>query len=229
MTLEVCCGNLESVHAAVQGGARRIELCSSLELDGLTPPMEDLRAARAAFPDLTIHVLIRPRAGNFCYSETEINQMEKEIGSALEECADGIVTGCLTPEGNVDVAATERLVRTAKERNARTRITFHRAFDRCRDPFAALEQIVRLGCDRILTSGGKPTAEDGIPELRALQEQAEGRIIILPGGGVTPLNAAKILSATGCREIHASASCSMDGKKVTSTEKVAEILQEICG
>ncbi|MBR6883838.1 MAG: copper homeostasis protein CutC, partial [Bacteroidales bacterium] len=209
--------------------ARRIELCTSLELDGLTPSKEDLQAARAAFPHLIIHVLIRPRPGDFCYSEAEINQMEKEIETALEEGADGIVIGCLTPEGEVDEAAMERLVRTAKNRNARVSITFHRAFDRCPNPAAALERILLLGCDRILTSGGKPTAEEGIRELRALQEQADGRIILLPGGGVTPRNAAKILSATGCQEIHASASCSIAGKKVTSFETVAEILQQICG
>ena len=191
--------------------------------------MEDLRAARAVFPELKIHVLIRPRAGDFCYPEAEVDQMEKEIKRALENGVDGIVIGCLTPEGDVDEAAMERMVRAVKQRNAQASITFHRAFDRCRDPFAALERIVLLGCDRILTSGGKPTAEEGIGQLRELNRRANGRIIILPGGGVTPQNAAHILSATGCREIHASASVSIAGKKVTSAEIVARILQKIQG
>ena len=104
--LEVCCGNLDSVRAAVEGGAPRIELCSALELDGLTPAREDLKAARSLFPDLTIHVLIRPRAGDFCYSPKEVDLMSRQIETALDFGADGIVIGCLTRSGDVDKAAT---------------------------------------------------------------------------------------------------------------------------
>lgn len=223
--LEVCCGNPESVDAAVLGGARRIELCADLEADGLTPPAAWIRDAKARYPSLTVHVLIRPRAGDFVYSREEADAMACQIEEALEAGADGIVIGALTPEGDVDLPLMERLVSLAGSAS----ITFHRAFDRCSRPFEALEQIVVLGCDRILTSGQEETAEAGAERLGALRRQARGRIGILPGGGVTPGNAARILAATGCAEIHASASVTRDGKKVTDAGRVAEILQAIGG
>ena len=249
--LEVCCGNPESVDAAVAGGARRIELCADLERDGLTPPIAWIRTAKERYPELTVHVLIRPRDGDFVYSPEEADLMAKQVESALEAGADGIVIGALTPERDVDLPLTERLVSLVESYNLaaalqrsdlchaandshffpgparRVSITFHRAFDRCRRPFEALEQIITLGCDRILTSGQAPTVEDGLNRLRELHQRARGRIIILPGGGVTPENAANILSFTGCREIHASASVAADGKKMTSTVLVEAILQAI--
>jgi copper homeostasis protein len=223
--LEVCCGNLESVDAAVAGGARRIELCSALELDGLTPPVEWIREVRKRYPSLIIHVLVRSRARDFVYTEEEVETMAAQVEEALEAGADGIVIGALTPDGDVDLPLMERLVPLAGSAS----ITFHRAFDRCRRPFEALEQIIGLGCDRILTSGQEETAEAGAERLGALRRQARGRIGILPGGGVTPGNAARILERTGCTEIHASASMTRDGKKVTDAARVAEILREING
>lgn len=249
--LEVCCGNLESVDAAVAGGARRIELCADLELDGLTPPMAWLRAVKEKYPELTVHVLIRPREGDFVYSPEEADLMALQIESALAFGADGIVVGCLTADGDVDVALMDHLVSLVESFNLATEldrsdfchaandshffpdparrasITFHRAFDRCRQPFGALEQIIGLGCDRILTSGQAPTVEEGVDMLRKLRRRAKGRLIILPGGGVTPENAASILALTGCTEIHASASETIDGKKKTSTERVEAILQAL--
>ena len=250
--LEVCCGNLESVDAAVLGGARRIELCANLELDGLTPPIDWLRAVKARYPELTVHVLIRSRAGDFCYAPEEVDTMIRQAEEALEAGADAIVVGCLTPERDVDIPAMERFVKTVDEWNLarelavsdlchaandshffpnparRVSLTFHRAFDRCRRPFETLEQLVALGCDRILTSGQGPTVVEGADMLRALHRRAGGRIVILPGGGVTPANAARILAHTGCTEIHASASTVLDGKRVTSAETVATLLQSIC-
>ena len=179
--------------------------------------------------------------------------MACQVEEALEAGADGIVLGALTPEGKVDQPLTERLVGLVESYNLATElqcsdlchaandnhffpgparrvsITFHRAFDRCRRPFEALEQIIRLGCDRILTSGQEPTAEAGAERLRELVRRARGRIGILPGGGVTPGNAARILAETGCTEIHASASITRDGKKVTDAERVAKILLAING
>ena len=249
--LEVCCGNLESVDAAVAGGARRIELCSALEVDGLTPPVEWIREVRKRYPSLIIHVLVRSRAGDFVYTEEEVETMAAQVEEALEAGADGIVIGCLTAGGDVDVPAMERLVRTVESYNLaadlmrsdlchaandshffpgpskRVSITFHRAFDVCKRPFDALEQIIALGCDRILTSGQGPTVVEGSDMLRELRKRAAGRIIILPGGGVTPRNAGRILAMTGCTEIHASASETLDGKKVTSAAKVAAILNSI--
>ena len=160
--LEVCCGNLESVDAAVLGGARRIELCADLPLDGLTPPMDWLRAVKTRYPELTVHVLIRPRAGDFCYTPEEIDRMVSQVEDALEAGADAIVVGGLTPERDVDISAMERIVRVVDDWNLareladsdlchaandshffpgpprRVSITFHRAFDRCRRPFVAL-------------------------------------------------------------------------------------------
>ena len=249
--LEVCCGNLESVDAAVAGGARRIELCSALEVDGLTPPVEWIREVRKRYPSLIVHVLVRSRAGDFIYTPEEVETMAAQVEAALEAGADGIVIGCLTAGGEVDVPAMEKLVRTVESYNLsaellrsdlchaandshffpgpsrRASITFHRAFDVCKRPFDALEQIIALGCDRILTSGQGPTVVEGSDLLRELRKRAAGRLIILPGGGVTPQNAGRILAMTGCTEIHASASETLDGKKVTSAAKVAAILNSI--
>lgn len=249
--LEVCCGNLESVDAAVAGGAWRIELCSALEVDGLTPPVEWIREVRKRYPSLIIHVLVRSRAGDFVYTGEEVETMAAQVEEALEAGADGIVIGCLTAGGDVDIPAMERLVQTVESYNLaaelmrsdlchaandshffprpskRVSITFHRAFDVCKRPFDALEQIIALECDRILTSGQGPTVVEGSDMLRELRKRAAGRIIILPGGGVTPRNAGRILAMTGCTEIHASASETLDGKKVTSAAKVAAILNSI--
>ena len=250
--LEVCCGNLESVDAAVKGGAKRIELCSALEIDGLTPSAEDLRTVKARYPELTVHVLIRSRAGDFHYTQEEIKTMAGQVEEALEAGADGSVIGALDGNGDPDIRALLELVRPVEDWNLARELadsdlchasndghffpgaprkavslTFHRAFDVCRDPFFALEALASLGFDRILTSGQASSAEAGIPLLKQLADRAAGRILILPGGGVTPENAARILSETGASEIHASASETTDGKKVTSAEKVAAILQAI--
>ena len=251
--LEVCCGNPESVDAAVLGGARRIELCADLAADGLTPPTAWIRETKARYPSLTVHVLIRPRAGDFVYSPEEADLMAQQTEEALEAGADGIVIGALTPEGDVDSPLIERLVSLVESFNLAAElqrsdlchaandshffpgtdqhvsITFHRAFDHCRQPFEALEQIIGQGCDRILTSGQEVTAEKGVEMLRELRRRARGRILILPGGGVTPGNAARILERTGCAEIHASASVSTGGNKVTDAGLVARILQAING
>lgn len=218
---EVCTGNFQSVTAAVEGGASRIELCSALPLDGLTPSLGLLKAVRELYPTLTIHVLIRPREGDFVYTEEEVRIMEADIRASLSY-ADGIVIGALDAEGSIDEAATRRLVEASEGKP----VTFHRAFDVCRDPMKALEQIIGLGCKRILTSGQQPKAAEGIGLLKALQQQAGDRLIILPGGGVNESNARLILDQTGCMEIHGSAS---GGQGVTSADAVRKIIATICG
>ena len=215
--LEVCCGNLASVEAAVGGGAERIELCSVLSLDGLTPSIGLLQHVRERFPDLKIHVLIRSREGDFVFTTHEVDIMERDIRAALPWC-DAIVVGALTAEGYIDLPAMRRLIAAANGKP----VTFHRAFDRCRDPFTALEQIIDLGCVRILTSGQQPQAAQGVDLLRRLNEQAAGRIIIMPGGGVTPDNARTILDHTGCHEIHASCSA---GTGITDPNAVGQLIQ----
>ena len=227
--LEVCCGNLESVDAAVLGGARRIELCSDLEVDGLTPPAGWIRTVKARYPSLTVHVLIRPRAGDFRYDDGELDDMVRQAETALDAGADGIVTGCLTENGDIDIPAMERILRgmDGRKPSRKVSVTFHRAFDVCRRPFEAMERVIGLGCARILTSGQRPSVTEGIGMIRELRRRADGRILLLPGGGVTPDNAAQILSLTGCTEIHASASETLSGKKVTSAARVAAILTAI--
>ena len=228
MILEVCCGNLESVHAAVRGGAQRVELCSQLELDGLTPSWEDLRTARSLYPQLRIHVLIRPRAGDFCYTPAEVETMSKEIETALDLGADGVVIGALTRHGDVDREAMTELCGMVsawaaaralqgglchasndthyfEAESPEPAITFHRAFDVCRKPFQAMEEIIGLGCSRILTSGQAASVLEGAALIRELRARAAGRIILLPGGGIRPDNARRILEATSCTELHSSA------------------------
>ena len=219
--LEVCCGSLQSAVNAVAGGAERIELCSALEVDGLTPSMEVLRELRQRFPELKIHVLIRPREGDFVYTEAEVAQMEREIHEAVAAGATAIVCGALTVDGEIDVPAMKRLVEAAEGMP----FTFHRAFDVVKDQQAALETLKALGIRRVLTSGGAVTAEAGIPVLRQLVKQAHDDIIILPGGGVNSRNARRILTETGATEIHGSCSEVLsDGSRQTCAAEVAAVL-----
>lgn len=223
-TLEVCAASMQSVAAAAEGGARRIELCSALSLDGLTPSMGMIRIVKERFPQLTLHVLIRPREGNFVYNDVELATMQSDIIECRKAGADSIVVGALTPEGDIDLAAMQRLMEAADT----LPVTFHRAFDVCRHPEEALEQVIALGCRRILTSGQQPTAEQGIPLLHRLNQQADGRIILMPGGGVNATNAPLILQQTGCQEIHASASSLQpNGLKDTDPQKVQAILEAL--
>ena len=198
LILEVCCGDLLSVQAAVEGGAHRIELCQALELDGLTPSEAMMESAIAM--GVPVQVLIRPREGNFVYSKDEVLCMLHDIRRARRLGANGVVIGALKPDGSID----EDVVRCLVEQAEGLSITFHRAFDVCAHPEEALEQIISLGCHRLLTSGQASTAEQGIPLLRELVKQSAGRIIIMPGAGVNPLNACRILSETGAKEIHGS-------------------------
>ena len=221
MILEVCCGNLDSVKAAVEGGAQRVELCSRLEVDGLTPLWEDLREARSLYPQLKIHVLIRPREGDFCYSAKEVDKMAADIETALALGADGLVLGALDEKDDVDQAVIQELLAVAEP--WAPALTFHRAFDVCRRPFDALETIEGMGFHRILTSGQAPSAQEGTDMLRELQSRA--KLIILPGGGINASNARRILELSGCSELHASASSLQpDGRKVTDAKKVAAII-----
>ena len=198
--LEVCAGSVQSVIAARDGGAARVELCSALEIGGITPSAGLMREARKV-NDIALHVIIRPRGGDFLYDEQEAECMVQDIITAKECGADGIVIGALTADGEIDTALCSRLTAAAQGMN----ITFHRAFDMCRDPYKALEEIIALGCNRVLTSGQAATAEAGIETIKRLVAIADSRISIMPGCGVNANNAAKILDATGACEIHASA------------------------
>ena len=213
--LEICAGSYESALAALRGGADRIELCSGLEEGGLTPSFGLIKAV-VKLEGICKHVLIRPRGGDFLCTEAEQSIIVEDIIAAREVGVDGVVIGALTADGEIDVKACRRFVEAARDVN----ITFHRAFDLCRDPFSALEKLVDLGCTRILTSGQAATAEKGIGVLRKLVKQAAGRIEIMPGSGVSPSNVAKILNETGANEIHASARSVVESRMLYRHEGV---------
>lgn len=235
-TLEICTGSIESIRAAALGGAHRVEVCAALEVGGLTPSRGYLAAVlsqplyNSQGKRMARHVLIRPRGGDFCYNDEEQDIILRDIQLCKELGAEGIVVGALTPDGDIDIAACTRFAEAATGMN----LTFHRAFDRCRNPKAALEQLIQMGYQRLLTSGQAPKAEQALPLLRSLVRQAAGRIIIMPGSGVTPANAAHILHETGAAEIHASAKGQkkhddplFPGYFDTSSEIVAQILAKI--
>jgi len=199
-TLEICTGSIESVIAAKEGGAQRVELCSALAEGGVTPSLGLLKAA-CKVEGIMKHVLIRPRGGDFLYTDEEVQIMIDDIIAARELGADGVVIGALTKEGDINYDVCKKLVEAAGNMS----VTFHRAFDMVRDGDKALEDAISLGCKRILTSGLMPTAYEGREMLRHLVQKADGRIIIMPGSGVNSANANEILTFTGAKEIHASA------------------------
>ncbi len=198
--LEVCAGDIDSVYAAAQGGAARVELCSALYEGGITPSASFIRKAREVH-GLKVHVLIRPRGGDFLYTPVEINMMCEDIRIAVDSGADGVVIGALDREGRVDKDACAKLMAAANG----IAVTFHRAIDMCRDAFEAIEDIAELGCNRILTSGLASSAYIGADMLRHMQIAAGKRMIIIAAGGVNAENATDIISRSGCMEIHASA------------------------
>ncbi|MDY5814369.1 MAG: copper homeostasis protein CutC [Bacteroides sp.] len=198
---EVCTNSVESCLAAQAGGAHRVELCAGIPEGGTTPSAGEITMARQILTSTKLHVIIRPRGGDFLYSRLEAEIMLKDIETARQLGADGLVFGCLQADGSIDLPLMRRLMEAAQGLS----VTFHRAFDVCNKPEEALEQIIELGCNRILTSGQQPTAEQGIPLLKRLHEQANGRIILLAGCGVNERNIARIASETGIDEFHFSA------------------------
>lgn len=198
--LEVAAGSVASALAAQAGGASRVELCSALELGGLTPSHAAIAAARAQL-EIPLYVLVRPRPGDFVYDAAECEIMLDDIAHCRALGCDGVVLGVLDADGGVDVARCRVLVEAASGMG----VTFHRAFDVAADPSQALEDIIALGCERVLTSGGKADALVGAAEIRERVQQARGRIAVMAGAGITPDNIAAIAAATGAPEFHASA------------------------
>ena len=196
---EACCPSLEAVLAAERTGARRIELCERLEIGGVTPSEELLRAALAA-TSLPVHVLIRPRGGDFVYDEGEVRTMLSDIARCRKLGASGVVVGALTPGGAVDAPVMRRLVAAARPLS----VTFHRAFDESADPLTAFGEILSLGCDRLLTSGHAPDAMAGRALIGELVRRAGGRLVVMAGCGVRPGNIAQIARDSGAPEFHSS-------------------------
>ncbi|HKZ09498.1 MAG TPA: copper homeostasis protein CutC [Rhodanobacteraceae bacterium] len=198
--LEVAANSVGSALAAEAGGAARVELCSALEVGGLTPSHAAI-AITCERLRIPVHVLIRPRAGDFVFNDLECEVMQRDIETCKTLGCAGAVLGMLTAEAEVDVPRCRALMDVAGEMS----MTFHRAFDFARAPERALEAIIALGCDRLLTSGQAADAMAGAPLIRKLIGQAHGRITIMPGGGITAQNIAAIAEATGAHEFHASA------------------------
>ena len=200
MILEIAANSVASALAAQAGGAGRVELCTALELGGLTPSHAQVALARERLT-IPLYVLIRPRAGDFLYSDLECEAMQRDIETCVALGCDGVVLGALDAEGRLDTARCRTLIAAA----GKLGVTFHRAYDLSRDPAQALEDIVALGCERILTSGTQASAPDGAALIRELVVQAAGRLVVMPGAGVTAQNIAALAIATGAHEFHASA------------------------
>ena len=224
MEIEICCGSIQSAANAKAGGAVRVELCQGLVEGGTTPSLATIQYAVREL-GLKVFVLVRPRGGDFCYNELEVKTMEEDVAFCKEAGASGIVVGFLHPDGSIDTELTRRFV----ELSAPLPVTFHRAFDECADPLNALEQIIECGCARILTSGCKPTAIEGAEMLQQLVKQADGRITILAGSGVTPENAVALREKTGVKEIHGSCKKTRpDGAWETDAEEVRKLILQLC-
>lgn len=204
--LEICIDGMASARAAAEGGADRVELCANLPEGGTTPSAGMIREVRRVF-DGGLMVIIRPRGYDFLYSEDEMAVMLHDIGVARDAGADGIVIGCLKSDGRVDAERCEKLITAAGQMD----LTFHRAFDMARDRSEAMEDIIRLGVRRILTSGGMPDVPQGMSRIAELVKAADGRVSLMPGGGVTEENIGEIVRATGVREIHLSARHAVSG------------------
>lgn len=198
LVLEVCVDSVESAVAAADGGAQRVELCSDLAEGGVTPSAGLIAMVRKRVP-IGVHVLIRPRAGDFYYSADEFEVMKRDIVLAKQLGANGVALGILSADANVDTARTTELVALARP----MAVTFHRAFDAVGDPIVSLEELVKTGADRILTSGGAATALEGVAQLAQMVKVAAGRIVILGCGQIRETNVAEILKKTGLGEIHA--------------------------
>lgn len=213
---EVCANGVESCLAAQAGGADRVELCAGIPEGGTTPSYGEIMVARRVLTTTRLHVIIRPRGGDFLYTPLELERMEADIEVARQLGADGVVIGCLHEDGTIDMEANRRLVEKAQGMS----LTFHRAFDRCRDPFEALEQLIDLGFDRILTSGQQPKAIEGASLLQKLHQQAAGRIILLAGCGVNEQNIRSLHEQTDIKEYHFSAREPMKSKMEYSNPEV---------
>jgi len=235
--LEICSNSIYSAKQAQLAGASRVELCQNLENGGTTPSHGQIKLTLEAL-EVPVHVLIRPRSGDFLYTEDEFKEILEDIKFCKSVGCAGVVIGILNADGSVDKIRMHQLILEAKPMC----VVFHRAFDRCNDPKQALEDIIELGCDRILTSGQQNTAWEGRELLKELIEQADGRIEIMPGSGVNSSNVKEILTYTSADSIHASAKEEMKSKMTytigtvlgmdeneiySSREKVEEIIAQI--
>ena len=224
--LEISLDSLESAIAAERGGTHRVELCDNLAEGGTTPSRKTIELVRKKIT-IGLQVMIHPHGGDFCYSDPEFDTMKKDIADAKQLGADGVVFGILKKDRTVDKERTKILVDLAKPMST----TFHRAFDIASDPLRSLEEIISAGCDRLLTSGQRRTAEEGIPLIAKLIKHAGDRIIIIPGCGINSLNVKNILDKTGATEIHigTAATSRVGSHHIVDEQKVKMLMQIISG
>lgn len=199
MKIEIATTDYITTRIAVEGGADRIELCAALSEGGTTPGYGMIKECREKF-SVELFPIIRPRSGDFLYTEEEFNIMKNDVKLCREMGCDGIVIGMLLPDGKLDIKRMEQLIRTAYPME----VTCHRAFDRCADPVESLKQLISIGCQRILTSGQQPTAVQGIEMIAQLVQEAGEQIIIMPGSGVRKENIKELAKKTGATEFHTS-------------------------
>ncbi len=197
--IEIATSDFSTTRSAVEGGADRIELCANLYEGGTTASYATLKKCREAF-GVELYPIIRPRGGDFLYTKDEFEIMLLDVQLCKQLGCDGVVIGLLNMDGSIDVARTSRLVEAAYPMG----VTFHRAFDRCREPFEAMEQLIEIGCERILTSGQQPSVVDGVDLVAELNKKADGCIIIMPGSGLRKENIKMLAERTGCTEFHSS-------------------------
>jgi copper homeostasis protein len=215
IVVEICTDSVEGALAAQQGGAQRIELCDNLLEGGTTPSAGMIATVRRSIT-IGLQVIIRPRGGDFCYSDLEFEVMQADVAQAKQLGAEGVVIGLLNPDGTVDRDRTATLVNLARPLN----VTFHRAFDMAADPHQALEDLIDLGIDRVLTSGQENSALEGIDLITELVQKANGRIIVMPGGGVNERNVQRIIAQSGAREVHLAARTSQESKMTFRNTRV---------
>ncbi|MBI5857465.1 MAG: copper homeostasis protein CutC [Sphingobacteriales bacterium] len=197
--IEIATSDFSTTKSAVEGGADRIELCANLAEGGTTPSYGTIKQCREAF-NVLLYPIIRPRGGDFLYSKDEFAIMMNDVKLCKQLGCDGVVIGLLNMDGTIDIVRAAQLIEVAYPMG----VTFHRAFDRCREPFEALEQLIEIGCERILTSGQRPSVTDGVELIAELNRKADDRIIIMPGSGVRKENIKMLAEKTGCTEFHSS-------------------------
>jgi len=197
MIFEICVDSIAGVRAAKAAGAHRVELCADLLEGGITPSLGMIRQARKVV-GIGLNVMIRPRGGDFLFDDAEFETMRSDIETAKAEGADGVVIGLLTAAGEVDIGRTRELVALARPLS----VTFHRAFDMTPDSFRALEALIELGADRVLTSGQEASVLEGLPLIVELMNRAGSRIVVMPGGGITERNVDRVVAAAKPGEIH---------------------------
>lgn len=199
--MEICCGSYEDALAAYHGGAKRIELNSALYLGGLTPSLGTLLLVKR-HTDLKVIAMVRPRGAGFCYSDAEFETMKLDAELLMKNGADGIAFGCLDRNGNIQVEQTQAVVDIIKKYHGEA--VFHRAFDCVQDPYASMEQLIRMGVDRVLTSGQKAKAMDGIDLITDLQKKYKDQIELLAGSGMNAENADEMMDRSGISQVHSS-------------------------